>query len=605
MDLRNKTLAILGTLFVVTFLLLSGITYTQIQQNYVNFDEKTAEADVGRAVKVLDQEQENLVITLQDWAMWDDTYRFLESGDPEYAEKNLNNESLSNLHLNFVIFTDPSGELFYQKWIDYRTVTDIEIPASVLHAINQTPGLLNIQDPDIRFSGILATDEGPVLLSAMSVLNSAGEGPIHGTMVIGRFLDEREMEEISALTSQPLRIVVATGYNPIPTAETLDFGDIAVNIKDDRNLTGSILIPDLSGQKYILLEVISPREFYSSGGSALLEFFLVFAVVNLAFIILILFFIDRYILARLGLLTSRVNEIPGDIDEVLDFSVPGNDELSNLGDSLNLMAHRLRESKRKVRESEEQFRLFIRDFPGTIFVMDQDSRFLMVSQKAENIFHRPPNSLVGSTNSEIFPPEQAERFTHWEREILKLPSGEYREYTEEAESEGRTLTYMILLFPIHREDESPLIGGFAMDVTQERMEKEALLRAHKKMKILSSITRHDITNKISLLLAYGQIMREHTAGDPTMMEIIRKQSAAVNAIRHQIEFAKIYQEMGYQAPRWHKASLVLIYAASHLDFSGVELKNRLKNLELFADPMLEKVFYNLLENSLQHGIRIT
>lgn len=144
-----------------------------------------------------------------------------------------------------------------------------------------------------------------------------------------------------------------------------------------------------------------------------------------------------------------------------------------------------------------------------------------------------------------------------------------------------------------------------MDVTQIRMEKEALIRAHKKMKILSSITRHDITNKISLLLAYAQIIREHYANDPEMMEIIRKQSSAVNAIRHQIEFTKIYQEMGYQAPRWHKASLVLIYAASHLDFSGVRLKNRLENLELFADPMLEKVFYNLLENSLQHGVNIT
>jgi PAS domain S-box-containing protein len=605
MNLRNKTLAILATLFILTFLLLSAITYIQIQQNYVYFDKKTAEADVERAARVLDGERGTLVITLQDWAMWDDTYRFLEGGDHEYIERNLNSESLSNLRLNFVIFTNSSGTLFYQKWLDHRGVSEIDIPASVSDSINSVPGLLNVQDPTIRYSGILATDDGPVLIAAMSVLNSAGEGPIHGTMVIGRFLDEQEMTEISAITSQPVRLVVPAGNVVSPATTSLQPGVIAVRVSDDRNLTGSLLTPDLSGQRYVLLEVISAREFYSSGGSALLEFFLVFAVVNIAFIILFLFFIDRYILARLGLLTSRVNEISGETEDIPDFSVPGNDELSRLGNSLNLMMHRLRESRRKVRESEEQFRLFIHDFPGTIFVKDQDSRFLMVSQKAETIFHHAPAELLGSSNSEIFPPSLAERFTRWEKDVLALPSGEYREYTEEADVEGRTSTYMILLFPIHRAGDAPLIGGFAMDVTQIRMEKEALLRAHKKMKILSSITRHDITNKISLLLAYGQIMREHTAGDPTMMEIIRKQSSAVNAIRHQIEFAKDYQEMGYQAPRWQKASLVLVYAASHLDFTGVNLKNGLGNLELFADPMLEKVFYNLLENSLRHGIRVT
>lgn len=605
MDLRNKTLVILGSIFILTFLLLSVITYIQIRENYIYFDEKTAGSDVERAEKVLDQERANLVITLQDWAMWDDTYRFLNGEDPEYIDRNLNNDSLANLRLNFMIFTDPSGRLYYQKWVDHRMMTGIEVPASVFYAIDQTPGLLNIPDPAIRHSGILATDEGPVLIAAMSVLNSAGEGPARGTMVIGRFLDESEMTEISALTSQPLRLVAITGNASSPDTESLYPGIVSVNTRDDRNLTGSVLIPDLSGQRFVLLEVITPREFFHSGGSAILEFFLVFAIVNIAFIILILFFIDRYILTRLGLLTSRANEISGDIEEGLDFSIPGDDELSKLGDSLNLMMHRLRESRRKVRESEEQFRLFVRDFPGTIFVKDQDSRFLLVSQKAEIIFHRAPDELLGSTNGDVFAPEQAERFSRWEKDVATLPSGEYREYTEEAEGEGGTLTYMILLFPIHRAGDAPLIGGFAMDVTQIRMEKEALIRAHKKMKILSSITRHDITNKISLLLAYAQIIREHYANDPEMMEIIRKQSSAVNAIRHQIEFTKIYQEMGYQAPRWHKASLVLIYAASHLDFSGVRLKNRLENLELFADPMLEKVFYNLLENSLQHGVNIT
>ena len=39
-------------------------------------------------------------------------------------------------------------------------------------------------------------------------------------------------------------------------------------------------------------------------------------------------------------------------------------------------------------------------------------------------------------------------------------------------------------------------------------------------------------------------------------------------------------------------------------FSRISLRVNVDNLELYADPLLEKVFYTLLENALRHGKNI-
>jgi signal transduction histidine kinase len=46
-------------------------------------------------------------------------------------------------------------------------------------------------------------------------------------------------------------------------------------------------------------------------------------------------------------------------------------------------------------------------------------------------------------------------------------------------------------------------------------------------------------------------------------------------------------------------------AASGLDTDGVTVRNECGSLEIFADPLLEKVVYNLLENALRHGGKMT
>ena len=46
-------------------------------------------------------------------------------------------------------------------------------------------------------------------------------------------------------------------------------------------------------------------------------------------------------------------------------------------------------------------------------------------------------------------------------------------------------------------------------------------------------------------------------------------------------------------------------SADQLDLKDVLLDIRMGDVEIFADTMIRKVFYNLMDNSLRHGDHVT
>ena len=131
--------------------------------------------------------------------------------------------------------------------------------------------------------------------------------------------------------------------------------------------------------------------------------------------------------------------------------------------------------------------------------------------------------------------------------------------------------------------------------------EETLKEANRKLHLLSSITRHDILNKVSVLL--GNLEHARTLSpDPTMAGYIAKLESAAMAIKEQIEFTRVYQDLGSHEPQWHKLDQVI----SRLQVPpSLSLHRDLPHVEIFADPIFNKIFYNFLDNAVRHGQKVS
>lgn len=139
--------------------------------------------------------------------------------------------------------------------------------------------------------------------------------------------------------------------------------------------------------------------------------------------------------------------------------------------------------------------------------------------------------------------------------------------------------------------------------TQLDSSKKAFETANKKLNLLSSITRHDIKNQLTALLVYVDLLKM-TVREPEVLGFVEKEEIIAQTINRQIEFTKDYEEIGVRAPQWQNVGLYLDELRSRMQPGDPDRIIRLDGLEIFADPLLEKVFENLIDNSRRHGERV-
>jgi signal transduction histidine kinase len=144
------------------------------------------------------------------------------------------------------------------------------------------------------------------------------------------------------------------------------------------------------------------------------------------------------------------------------------------------------------------------------------------------------------------------------------------------------------------------------DITERRRSEEALREASRKLNLLSSITRHDITNQ--LLILQGQLLlMKGTPGSTASSEAhLLKAEAAAQRISGMIYFTKEYEEIGVHAPIWQDCHDLIEKVAQEVPLGHVALVNQVPvGMEVYADPLISKVFYNLMDNALRHGRELT
>lgn len=140
------------------------------------------------------------------------------------------------------------------------------------------------------------------------------------------------------------------------------------------------------------------------------------------------------------------------------------------------------------------------------------------------------------------------------------------------------------------------------DVTERRLYAEALRRANAKLNVLNTMTRHDISNQLTSAIGYLSLVRDLNE-DPGLVSGLDHVDNALMLIRQQLGFTRDYQEIGVHSPVWQPLGEMVRRAVEPLDPPGLVVD--VADLEVYADPMLERVFYTLVENTRRHGGEVT
>ena len=141
---------------------------------------------------------------------------------------------------------------------------------------------------------------------------------------------------------------------------------------------------------------------------------------------------------------------------------------------------------------------------------------------------------------------------------------------------------------------------------KEELERSyaALSQANNKLNILSSITRHDILNHVMVIVNYCFLLKE-VITDPKLKKQLEAIEFSGKEIQHLIEFTRSYQDLGVLEPMWQRIPVIFTNPTISGLVKDISVQLPDQCYEIFADQMLVKVMYNLVENSIRHGGGVT
>jgi signal transduction histidine kinase len=122
----------------------------------------------------------------------------------------------------------------------------------------------------------------------------------------------------------------------------------------------------------------------------------------------------------------------------------------------------------------------------------------------------------------------------------------------------------------------------------------------KKLQLVGSVTRHDILNQMTAIVGYNELLGMMT-DDPKLKGFLEKEKYALNKIRRQFQYAKEYQNIAVDPPRWQNIRNIAGRVSEDFDAKSVRVVAATGTASMLADPLLERVFHYIFEAALAHG----
>jgi PAS domain S-box-containing protein len=264
---------------------------------------------------------------------------------------------------------------------------------------------------------------------------------------------------------------------------------------------------------------------------------------------------------------------------------------------------RRRCAETELRESEDFNRGLVENMPDMVMVYGHDRKIRFMNPAVKKMLGYSMEEQPGADIMDFVVPEQRGEIARIIAERLTTGNTKSVE-VDIMGKEGKRLT-VITQGTVVRYHKEPAVLLVLNDITERKRADELVRRANKKLNLLHGITRHDINNQLLALDGYIGLLHEKVV-DSLYKDFFSRIMEASNRIAAIIRFTKEYEEIGVNSAVWQGLRALVDTAGSGATLGTVTLKNDLPaDAEVRADPLIVKVFFNLMDNSLRHGNGIT
>jgi PAS domain S-box-containing protein len=257
--------------------------------------------------------------------------------------------------------------------------------------------------------------------------------------------------------------------------------------------------------------------------------------------------------------------------------------------------------ERNLEASEKKYRLLFERAGDSILMLeaegDNRGKIIAANTAAAQMHGFSVDELLTKSISDLYPLESRKDLSELSDLLLR---------DEWIKDEVHHIRENGTIFPIEMNASLLDLGAkkyiltIERDITERKKAEHALRQVTKKLALLNSVTLNDIQNAVFSLSGF-LTLEKNARVEEQAKKYLEKEEESVRKIIKSLAFAKSYQDLGINPPQWQNVNHSFILGISHLDFSSIRRTVNLDNLEIYADSLLERVFFTIADNVLRHA----
>lgn len=343
-SLRYRVPLAVLAVFVAVLGIFYIALYRVVLDSYEDIERTAVADDLTQAQRAFMSSTNRLEATAADWAIWTDTYRFMAGEYPEYRDKNLVEETLTNLDLDFMALCTQDDRVVWSATMGSSGERFAQGDGDTERSLHDSLPLVRPLSPSKPRSGLVLLDGEPMVFASLGITDNGGRSPSNGYLVLGSYVgadEARYVHRLSGLTvefdkpNQPVRASAAEQ-------------PVTVQIRDERTIVGFKYLIDSNRMPVVRLSVARARTAQDLTAGTMINVAWALLASIVTFAIALDITLESTILRRLGRLHAFI-QVAGRSDETAYSKVGGRDEVAGLAAALDNALLTAAESEEKLR----------------------------------------------------------------------------------------------------------------------------------------------------------------------------------------------------------------------------------------------------------------
>jgi sensor domain CHASE-containing protein len=362
MTLKNKTATLIILSLIFTSILGFFAFKTFYNSRFDVIEEELALNENKHVLSLINTAYQSLNTSVADWAVWDDTYKYINEKNPEYVASNLVESAYTNLKINIIQAWDKKGSTVYYGSYDYLNSREFQNDTETKELLQEIYPLIKFENIGDSYSGFIGKNNVYYFAAQQVTMSEITDNSESNGILL--FMKKIEKNDDTLLKFGSFDRDKLSLINIKEAEQSGEFQSILSTIKTQDSFADNSspqeviaydMIKDINGSPVLILQRISQKVIGQESLNIFIFSYLIILVLLIIMSLIIFFNIEKNVLGMFQNIVKFIENIDNPLITKSRLDIKKGSEFAKVEETLNKLLDRVNSQNDELTKANKEF----------------------------------------------------------------------------------------------------------------------------------------------------------------------------------------------------------------------------------------------------------